>query len=142
MSYSKSGNDLAPPAIPQEGNLNMTDLSSEQPTVTLPECSAERSSDTMLTAAKGIGGLYSHVTKLLQSLRNLLDSDENLLVSEVLDLQSRIKSAYRNCSEFVHEFCNSLDKNSELVKRYMSQLQDRECEIQVIDERVTVLLLQ
>ena len=142
MSLSKSDNDLAPPAIPQEGNLNMTDLSSEQPTVTLPECSAERSSDTMLTAAKRIGGLYSHVTKLLQSLRNLLDSDENLLVSEVLDLQSRIKSAHRNCSEFVHEFCNSLDKNSELVKRYMSQLQDRECEIQVVDERVTVLLLQ
>ena len=142
MSYSKSDNDLAPPAMTQEGSLNMTDLSSEQPTVTLPECSAERSSDTMLTAAKRIGGLYSHVTKLLQSLRNLLDHDENILVSEVLDLQSRIKSAHRNCSEFVHEFCNSLDKNSELVKRYMSQLQDRECEIQVVDERVTVLLLQ
>ena len=142
MSYSKSDNDLAPPAITQEGSLNMTKLTSEPPTVTLPECSAERSSDTMLTAAKRIGGLYSHVTKLLQSLRNLLDSDENLLVSEVLHLQSRIKSAHRNCSEFVHEFCNSLDKNSELVKRYMSQLQDRECEIQVVDERVTVLLLQ
>ena len=96
--------------------------------------------DAALTAARRIGGQHSHVTKLLQQLRELLVEEGEAF--EVLGLQSRVKEAYRKCFDAVQKFCGSLDRDSKQHKRYIGQLQVRDREIQEMDELVNVYILK
>ena len=98
--------------------------------------SSVEASDAALTAARRIGGQQSHVTKLLQQLRKLLEEEGE--APEILSLQSKVKAAYRKYLDAVQEFCGSLERDSEQYKRYMDQLQVRDREILEMEELVNV----